>query len=108
MNSNLIERETLGQFADTLIAQKYPNLPDKAKLEIREKVIDEIDERIGMAIFGSLTEDQLEEINAMLDRKSTSEKAYREFFARHNVNLRSKIDEALADFKEEYLGGENA
>ena len=107
MNDNLIERETLGQFADMLVAQKYPQLPDSEKHKIREQTIDALDERIGLAFFGSLTEEQLTEIERLLDNQDASEDDFEEFFQKNHIDLGTIIERVFENYKSEFLGGDN-
>ena len=107
MKNNLIERETLGQFADGLVAQKYQKLPDKYKTEIREQVIDELDDRICMAVFGDLSEKQLDELDGVLSRDDGDEKTFQQFFKKNGIDITESINRALTSYQEEFLGGVN-
>lgn len=109
MNNYLIDRETLGQFVDELIKKKPSPVESAEELNnFREEKIKELDDRISMAVFGSLTEDQNREINELLDRGEEDPEVFKDFFARAGVDLETTITKAMEDFSKAYLeGGEN-
>ena len=106
MENYLIERETLAEFVDSLIAKK--NQPIENLAALRKESIKKLDDRIGQAIFGSLTKSQLDEINTILDRNETDDQTFQDFFNRAGVNLEKVITKTMQDFSREFLGGENA
>ncbi len=55
MNDYLVDRETLGQFVDALIAQKYQNQPVENSKTLRETLIEKIDDLILYVIFLNLS-----------------------------------------------------
>ncbi|MBR3122212.1 hypothetical protein IKF28_02080 [Candidatus Saccharibacteria bacterium] len=110
MDDYLIDRQTLGQFVDGLIKKKAlpVNSPEELN-NIREEAIKSLDDRIGLAIFGSFTPEQNEEFNRMLDRDDADENDYSNFFERIGLNINQKIGETLKAFGEEFLAeGQNA
>ena len=55
MDNYLINRETLGQFADELIKRKpLPVNSPEDLAELREDIIKTLNERISLAVFGGL------------------------------------------------------
>lgn len=108
MNDYLVDRETLGQFVDALIAQKYQNQPVENSETLRETLIEKIDDRILDAIFRDLSKQQLAEINVLFDRDEEDPAVFEDFFKNANINIRQKTAEALESFKAEFLGGNNA
>lgn len=107
MDNYLIDRETLGQFIDGLIKKKALDVSSADELnQLREAKIRELDDRIGMAIFGSFTKAQNDEFNQLLDQDATTEK-YDEFFTKHNINEEKIMTETMQKFAEEFLGGQN-
>ena len=108
MDNYLIDRETLTKLVDELIKRKHLPAESAEELnELREKMITSLDDKIGIAIFSHLTEEQDAELNELLDRGDTSEEAYKEFFDKSGL----KIDQIIADtykaFSEEFLGGQD-
>lgn len=108
MDNCLVDRETLGQFVDSLINTKFPNQPTSDFGKLREDAIRVLDERISNSIFGGLSEPQLIELNQLLDDENTDESAFADFFMKSGVNLEQSITGVFNDFKREFLGGENA
>ena len=91
---------------DSLIAKKTQPIEDPDAL--REETIKKLDDRISQSIFGSLTKNQLDEINTILDQDETDDQAFQDFFNRAGVDLETIITKTMQDFGNEFLGGENA
>ncbi len=108
MDNYLIDRETLGQFVDELMKKKP--LPANTAEELntlREQTIKSLDDKIGMAIFGSLTTPQLEEFNQILDRNEESPEIFQNFFQTADIDLEKTITGTMQSFATEFLGGQN-
>ncbi|MDO4508077.1 MAG: hypothetical protein Q4B65_01690 [Candidatus Saccharibacteria bacterium] len=108
MNDYLVDRETLGQFVDALIAQKYQNQPDANLETIRENAIRKLDDKISLAIFGSLSKEKLAEVNILLDSEDDDPAIFQNFFEQAGINVQQVITNTLKTYKMEFLGGENA
>ena len=109
MDSYLIDRETLGKFVDELIKNKALPVSTAEELSAkREELIKSLDEKIGLAVLNSLTEEQGEEFDRLLDQDDGSAEPYQEFFQRAGLNIEKIITDAVKDFQAEVLGGENA
>ncbi len=106
MENYLVERETLGKFVDNLIAKKHQPIGDLDSL--RRQSIKQLDDQIGKAVFGSLTKNQLDELNIMLDQGETDARAFQDFFKNAGVNLEQVITTVMQRFSQNFLGGENA
>ena len=108
MDNYLIDRETLGQFVDGLMKQKpLPASTAEELSALREQNIKTLDDKIGMAIFGSLTAPQLEEFNQILDRGEESPEVFQNFFQNAGIKLEEVIAKAISSFELEFLGGQN-
>ena len=109
MDNLLIDRETLGRFVDELIKKKplVVNNPEELN-NFREKSIKELDDRIALAIFGNLNDQQNAELNQLLDRPDTSETEFQQFFEKNNLNVEEAVTNTVRMFGREFLGGENA
>lgn len=109
MDNNFIDYDTLGQFVDELMRRRP--LPANTAEElntIREKTIKDLDDEIGMAIFGRLTTDQLMSFNELLDGGTNSPDAFQKFFDDAGINLQEVVSNAMTEFGKEFLGGQNA
>lgn len=109
MDNYLIDRETLGKFVDELIKRKAlpVNTPEELN-NLREESIKSLDDKIGLAVFGSLTEEQNTEFNQLLDRGNVEESDFENFFNRIGLDVEQKITDAMNAFGAEFLGGQNA
>lgn len=109
MDNLLIDRETLGRFVDELIKKKplAVNSPEELSA-LREESIKALDDRIAMAIFGNLNEQQNAELNQLLDRPGTSETQFQQFFEQNGLNVEEAVTNTVRVFGREFLGGENA
>lgn len=109
MDNYLIDRETLGKFVDELIKQKAlpVNTPEELST-LREEVITKLDDKIGMAIFGSLTKAQYAELNSLLDDETATEATFDAFFHQNGINIDKIVTETIQAFGAEFLGGQNA
>lgn len=109
MDNLLIDRETLGRFVDELIKKKPLAVNNPEELNaFREKSIEALDDRIALAIFGGLSDQQNEELNQLLDRPDTTETEFQQFFERNGLNVEEAVTNTVRVFGREFLGGENA
>ena len=108
MDNYLIDREALGQFVDELMKKKPlpANTPEELTT-LREQTIKSLDDKIGMAIFGSLTTPQLEEFNQILDRGEATPEVFQNFFQNAGVDLQKTIGDTIDAFSKQFLGGQN-
>lgn len=109
MDNYLIDRETLGKFVDELIKRKAlpVNTPEELNT-LREESIKSLDDKIGLAVFGSLTNEQNTEFNQLLDRGDVEESEFEDFFNRIGLDVEQKITDTMNAFGAEFLGGQNA
>lgn len=107
MDDYLIDRQTLGQFVDALIKKKALPVDNPEELEsVREDAMKSLDDKISLAVFGRLSEEQNTEFNQMLDRNA-SEDEYESFFNRIGLNVEETITNTMKAFAEGFLGGQN-
>ena len=109
MDNYLIDRETLGKFVDELIKRKAlpANSPEELN-NLREESIKSLDDKIGLAVFGNLTDEQNTELNQLLDRTDAEESDYEDFFNKIGLNVEQTITDTMNAFGEEFLaGGQN-
>ena len=107
MEQYLIEYDTLAKLVDALISKKYPDQPPANIEEIRKNEIQKLDNKIGVKIFGSLNEQQLEEVNVLLDNPNQDSVDFKKFFEDAGIDLNQKIEEAMKEYSNNFLGGKN-
>ncbi len=105
MKEYFIERESLAELVDSLIAKKYPNKTDEELGNLRETKISQLDDKIFKSIMGSLDKKQFEELESMLKKPEATEADLKAFFKKHNIDLEKTITETMKDFAEDFLGG---
>lgn len=108
MEQYFTEHDTLAKAIDALISQKYQNQPPANLSEIREENIRKLDNKISLKIFGSLSDEQLQKISSLLDDQENDPTIFQKFFKDAGINLEQKTSEAIREFSNEFLGGENA
>ena len=120
MDNYLVDRETLGQFADALIKAKYgseqsnqfnqsQNQGQQQPQPEREDVVRALDQHVTNAVFGSLSEHALAELSQLLDDDTADESTFANFFEKKSgINLNQTIKQAFETFRNEFLGGANA
>ena len=105
MDDYLLDRDALGRFVDELMKQKPLDVESPEELNrIREAKMAELDQRVGDAIFGSLSDEQLDQINKLMDADVDSD-AYQKFFEDNNVDISKIMEETFRSFGNEFLGG---
>ncbi|MBR2837116.1 hypothetical protein IKE79_02035 [Candidatus Saccharibacteria bacterium] len=108
MENYLVDQETLGQFADKLIATKYPGHPADIYSNLRDQIIADLDDKVSDAIFGGLSREQFDELSALLDQDNDDPSIFEKFFKTHNIDIKSEVIAALSNYEREFLGGQNA
>ena len=103
MKEYLVDYEELAKFVDALITQKYPGTPVEAHKDLREKTINELDESIGTAIFNSLSQSELDELNSLLDRESATERDYDAFIDKTNLDLAKITEQTAKEYADRFL-----
>lgn len=108
MDNYFTDYETLSKVVDQLISQKFPGQPQEQLESLRESSIQELDDQIGTAVIGSLSKEQLDEFNNLLDRDEEDPAIFREFFEKYGIDINAIITETTQSFSDKFLGGENA
>ena len=108
MDNFLLDRETLGKFVDELMAKKPLNVKSPEELdELREAKMKELDGRVSEAVFGTLNQEQLAELNTMMDDVEMPAERFTEFFAKNNVDIEKIMEETFLAYAKEFLGGKD-
>ena len=103
MEENFVERAVLEEAADSLLKMRdYSQLGAEEFKNLREGVIEDLDKKIGDAIFSDLSDDQLDEFETLLDNNG-DEDAISAFFEKHNIDLQSRIEKSVQEFKDDFL-----
>ena len=109
MESYLVDEAVLGEFADALIKEAYPNDPVEKHADLRKDLMDTTDHQIIKAIIGSLTEEQGEELSKLLDENTSDPNGFDDFFEKYNINLEEVIKDAMVKVRDDFKKvGQNA
>ena len=110
MEDYLFDRETLGKFVDELIKKRPLPIEDANELNsFREEQIRALDNHITNELFGSLSEEQITNLNQLLDQESENPDVFRNFFSEHGITVEQLITDAANTFSTNYLkGAQNA
>lgn len=109
MDNYLIDRETLGKFIDELIKKKALPVDSPEELNrIREEGIKNLDQKIGVAIFSSLTKEQYAKFDELVDQPDATQETFEAFFEESGVDIAKIVTESAKEFGYEFLGGQNA
>ena len=107
MNKYLIDEAVLGEAAEALIREKYPGDSLEKHADQKTALMEKLDHQISKAIIGSLTPEQGEELNKVLD-DTTNPNGFDDFFKEQDIDLQKIITDAVVEFKNDFLkGGEN-
>ena len=108
MDNYLLDRETLGKFVDELMKQKTLDVNSPEELDaLREKSMQELDDKVSAAVFGRLDSEQLKQINVLLDQEETSSEEFQKFFEDNNVDIEKIMEETFLAYAKEFLGGKD-
>lgn len=110
MDNFLLDHDTLGGIIDEFMSAKNPT-PTETPEELnalREKNIKELDDKLAIAVFGSLNDEQVQELEKLLDQEDAPEESFENFFKEANIDVEQIITDTIKKFKEDFLGGENA
>ena len=99
--------DELAEFVDALISRKYPNEPAENYKDLREKLIQELSDRIDEETFKGLDEDQIKDLEYVLGSKKETPDSYLDFFKRSGIDFRARVKDTMIEFGNEFLGGSN-
>ena len=102
----LVDYEELAKFVDSLIAEKYPGHPAEVYSNLRENMIEEVDDYVATELFGNLTDAELVELNQVLDT-AEEPSVFQSFFDKQGIDFRQKVADAMAVYGRKFLGGQN-
>ena len=105
MDNYLIDEATLAEFADALLKQKFPNQPTGDK-SLREKIIKELDDEITKKLFGSLTKEQLADLNKILDNENAPEIEFQSFFEENGIDAEQIMVATMTSYQQQLLKGD--
>lgn len=99
-----MQEDDLDQLAAQFVEMKAPFADAEFKKVLSEEVKTKIEQTINMVLASSLTAEQLDEYNNLLDDDDSTEEELLEFYQKYNVNLNLVMSEALTRFRVAYLG----
>ena len=97
--------EKLEAFVEQLIADKGVELDDEAKEEEKDRLLDELNNKLDEAMVNALPEDKAEKLNNLLDEKgdeATESEIHAVLYSSTN-EISAAIDKTLNDFRDGYL-----
>lgn len=101
----LTNTKFLRVFADKMMEDK--GIPEAERLEMRDDLVRDIDDKIETAILESLPIEKLRELDQLLD-DGADDAALDKFFAQLDGNYDEVIERALAKYRENFLQSEEA
>ena len=107
MENYLVDYETLAGFVDEFIAKKYPEDSPEDHQELRKESIEKLGSAIDAAVFDRLSDEQVDELDAILEKEDASENAFDDYLASKGIDLQETITQVIKNFQDEFLGGEN-
>lgn len=103
MNNYLIDEEILEKIVEQIIAESKIEKSADELASFKKEKMEELDDKIGMAVLGELNQQQLKEFDELLDGEDDSEEIFKEFFMTAGVDVEEKAKEVIMIFKEEFL-----
>ena len=106
MENNQEGYAKMAEFVDALIAQKYPGDAPENHADLREKLIESLGEHIDAATDQLLTTEQAAELAQLLaDQDETNyAKTYFDYFTNHGIDFQQKVQDAMIEFGQQFLG----
>lgn len=109
MESYLIDPAVLEKIIDGFISEKYPDQPIEKFNNIKKEAMRALDHQVMRNVLGSLTKEQGEELEALLDKNDSDPDAFTEFFSSRSIDLQEILKNTMVKFKKDFLeGGKNA
>lgn len=103
MESYLVDEAVLGGLVDAILKEKYPNQPVKDHADIKKNLVKKLDRQILKAIVGSLTPEQGNELNAVLEKDDQDPVVFENFFKDHDIDLEKVVTDAVVAFKNDFM-----
>ncbi|MDO5452023.1 MAG: hypothetical protein Q4F56_02955 [Candidatus Saccharibacteria bacterium] len=102
-----IEYNTLANVIDSLVKQKYHDMPTPENIEaIREESIKSLDNQISKAFFDNLTDAQAAELRQMLSRNASQEECQK-YLQGLDINMSEIIAKTIQDFGINFIGADH-
>lgn len=107
MENYLVDYEVLESFVDELIAKKFPEESPESHQDLRTDSIDKLGAAINNAVFDRLSDEQIDELDALLEKEEATEDTFTEYLASNGIDLKETLEQVFNGFQDEFLGGEN-
>ncbi|MBQ9017784.1 hypothetical protein IJ118_01845 [Candidatus Saccharibacteria bacterium] len=98
--------QQLAEFVDALIARKFPENTEN-HAELREESIAKLSDHINQRIFEQLSEEQIVRLGDIADAHSDDPAAFSKFFMDAGIDLSRTVKDAMIEFGNQFLGGDN-
>ena len=96
------EENPIKNFVDELVRQAEINLPPEEMNLYKDKLIEQIERRLGLVSLNYLDEKGLTEYEKIMDKNPASEEL-QNFFSSHIENYQEKMAKTLEEFSREYF-----
>lgn len=92
------------QFIDDLLKQAYlDKLPEKFKDEYKDRILMEIQKRIGIMALNSLSNQDVDAFNAILKKTDVNIDDIMQFLKEKVPDMQNKINQVTDQFQQEFL-----
>ncbi|OQB44054.1 MAG: hypothetical protein BWY03_00426 [Parcubacteria group bacterium ADurb.Bin159] len=98
----MIEENPIKKFVDELVEEAEIMLPEAEMIAYKDKLMDQVNRRLGVVSLNYLDKEGLAEYEKLLDKNASLEELIN-FFPAHIENYQEKITQALDDFAREYF-----
>lgn len=96
--------QQLYQFIDDLLRQAYlDKLPEKFKEEYKDKILVELQKRIGVMALNNLSDKDVEKFNVLLKKTDVNIDDIMQFLKEKLPDIQTKIDQVMDKFQQEFL-----
>ncbi|MDD3101525.1 MAG: DUF5663 domain-containing protein [Patescibacteria group bacterium] len=100
------EENPIKNFVDELVRQAEINLPPEEIDLYKDKLIEQVERRLGLTSLNYLDEKGLAEYEKIMDKNPASEEL-QNFFSSHIENYQEKMTKTLGEFSQEYFASLN-
>lgn len=102
---NKLNNEKLEEFVLAMIADKGANLDDEAKEEEKDRLLDDLNDKLDEAMVSVLPEDKAEKLNNLLGEKGdeATEREIHALLYSSTNEINKAIDKTMNAFREDYL-----
>lgn len=97
--------DELDQFVENLLAEKnLPSMDDAVRIQLVADLKQRLLDQINRALIDALSDEKLNDFNAMLDDESITDERIEQFMAESGINVKQITLQTMLRFSELYLG----